>query len=168
MYMKKSCQYLRCEILKEQQWLPTIANEFLLWCCQDKLIPHGPWVGAASNAGLHKVHLDPARQPGHGAVTVERVGPQGSVGHPNIRMLKKCDWHKKLPSLKCCNTATFEPMAHVPTCELCHPGPWRCLQVWMKCRCHEGRGDAVASGRAVSLAPCSQACCMIQPFRKKK
>lgn len=88
MYMKKSCQYLRCEILKEQQWLPTIANKFLLWCCQDKLIPHGPWVGAASNAGLHKVHLDPAGQPGHGAVTVERVGPQGSVGHPDIRMLK--------------------------------------------------------------------------------
>ncbi|MPC29977.1 hypothetical protein E2C01_023230 [Portunus trituberculatus] len=54
--------------------------EGLCGCGEDQLVPHGGWFSTPSNAGLHKITLDPVREPGQRAVTVERAGESCEVG----------------------------------------------------------------------------------------
>lgn len=48
--------------------------EGLSGCCENQFIPHGWWLSTTGNTRLKVTPLHPVREPGQGAVTIERVG----------------------------------------------------------------------------------------------
>lgn len=58
---------------------PTIASKHFRRSGEDQLVPHWSGIGTAGNSWFYKVPLHPLGEPGHGAVTVERIGSKRTV-----------------------------------------------------------------------------------------